>query len=49
MNCIYVVENLNDDLIQQTEMGSYLMKVFFYLTLIKIEKQTTKHISLHGW
>lgn len=29
MNCIYVVENLNDDLIQQTEMGSYLMKVFF--------------------
>lgn len=21
---------------------------FFYLTLIKIEKQTTKHISLHG-
>lgn len=48
MNCIYVVENLNDDLIQQTEMGSYLMKVFCYLTLIKIEKQTTKHISLHG-
>lgn len=48
MNCIYVVENLNDDLIQQTEMGSYLMTVFFYLTLIKIEKQTTKHISLHG-
>lgn len=29
MNCIYVVENLNDDLIQQTEMGSYLMKGFF--------------------
>lgn len=29
MTCIYVVENLNDDLIQQTEMGSYLMKVFF--------------------
>lgn len=29
MNCIYVVENLNDDLIQQTEMGSYLMTVFF--------------------
>lgn len=29
MNSIYVVENLNDDLIQQTEMGSYLMKVFF--------------------
>lgn len=29
MNCIYVVENLNDDLIQQTEMGTYLMKVFF--------------------
>lgn len=30
MNCIYVVENLNDDLIQQTELGSYLMKVFLF-------------------
>lgn len=30
MNCIYVVENLNDDLIQQTEMGSYLMNVFLF-------------------
>lgn len=48
MNCVYAVANLKDVLIQQTEPGIYLMMIF-YLTLIKIEKQTSKHISLHGW
>lgn len=47
MNCVYAVANLKDVLIQQTEPGIYLM-IIFYLTLIKIEEQASKHISLHG-